>query len=176
MNFRDFKNISHWIERREHQANSINRRFQRALHVNPGFADRLGLIKELEGHNGCVNCLEWSQDGSLLVSGSDDFNIIVWEALRYRIGCKMNSGHSGNIFSVKFLPHSNNNTVASAAADAKVRLHSVNSRECAQVFGCHLHRVKRLAVSPHLPYVLWSGSEDGTVRYSVFANFPFVLS
>ena len=35
------------------------------------------------------------------MSGSDDFNIIVWEALKYRIGCKMNSGHSGNIFSVK---------------------------------------------------------------------------
>ena len=37
----------------------------------------------------------------LLVSGSDDFNIIVWEALKYRLGCKINSGHSGNIFSVK---------------------------------------------------------------------------
>ena len=42
----------------------------------------------------------------LLVSGSDDFNIIVWEALKYKLGCKINSGHSGNIFSVKVSPDS----------------------------------------------------------------------
>ena len=40
----------------------------------------------------------------LLVSGSDDFNIIVWEALKYKLGCTINSGHSGNIFSVKVSP------------------------------------------------------------------------
>ena len=43
---------------------------------------------------------------SLLVSGSDDFNIIVWEAVKYKLGCTINSGHFGNIFSVKVSPDS----------------------------------------------------------------------
>eukprot|EP00794_Sanderia_malayensis_P000171 gene171-783_t len=164
MNWKGNKNIFNWIRRREYEANSIHKKFQRALHVTHNFADRLGLEKELKGHSGCVNCLEWNEDGSLLVSGSDDLNIIVWEALTYRSSCVFNSGHSGNIFSVKFLPSSNSSVVASGAADANVRIHNVHRKESTHVYSCHFQRVKRLAVVPHMPFMVWSGSEDGTIR------------
>lgn len=31
------------------------------------------------GHSGCVNALNWSSDGSLLASGSDDTRICLWK-------------------------------------------------------------------------------------------------
>lgn len=40
---------------------SINVRHN--LHVTRAMIDRLGLEKELEGHSGCVNCLEWNTKG-----------------------------------------------------------------------------------------------------------------
>lgn len=42
----------------------INRKFQNKLTVTRSMIERLGLEKELNGHMGCVNCLEWNSDGS----------------------------------------------------------------------------------------------------------------
>lgn len=42
----------------------IDRKFQNKLTVTRSMIDRLGLEKELNGHMGCVNCLEWNSDGS----------------------------------------------------------------------------------------------------------------
>lgn len=41
----------------------INEVFQERLHVTGSLIDRLGLEEELKGHEGCVNCLEWSESG-----------------------------------------------------------------------------------------------------------------
>lgn len=40
------------------------REFESRLRVTRSTIDRLGLEKELRGHAGCVNCLEWNKDGS----------------------------------------------------------------------------------------------------------------
>lgn len=42
----------------------IDREFKSRLMVTRSMIDRLGLEKELHGHMGCVNCLEWNHDGS----------------------------------------------------------------------------------------------------------------
>lgn len=63
--------------------------------------DRLGLDYELTGHGGCVNCLEWNSDGSILASGSDDLHIILWNPFLKRKIASIDTGHQGNIFSVK---------------------------------------------------------------------------
>ena len=65
----------------------------------------------------------------------------------------------------QFLPCCGDRIIASAAADAKVRIHTVETRETSQVYSCHIGRVKRLATAPNMPYILWSASEDGTIRY-----------
>lgn len=41
----------------------IANRIQSKLHVTDNFISRLGLETELEGHTGCVNCLEWNETG-----------------------------------------------------------------------------------------------------------------
>lgn len=40
------------------------KRVQSSLHVTESLINRLGLEKELEGHTGCVNCLEWNETGT----------------------------------------------------------------------------------------------------------------
>lgn len=41
-----------------------NLRFRERLLMTRPSVERLGLEKELHGHMGCVNCLEWNHDGS----------------------------------------------------------------------------------------------------------------
>lgn len=38
---------------------------------------------------------------SLLASGSDDLDIVLWDPLTKKLVTKIQTGHSGNIFSVK---------------------------------------------------------------------------
>ncbi|CAI9718792.1 and tetratricopeptide repeats 1-like [Octopus vulgaris] len=137
--------------------------FQRTLQVTPDMIHRLGLEKDLEGHQGCVNCLEWNDKGTLLASGSDDVQIIVWNPFRHKRLTTIRTGHQGNIFSLKFLPNSNDSIIVSGAADCKIRVHDVNIQETTHVFGCHAGRVKRLATAPNVPFMFWSAAEDGTI-------------
>ena len=124
---------------------------------------RLQLERELEGHSGCVNCLDWNTAGSLLASGSDDTNIIIWNPFIYKSLNTIHSGHRGNIFSVKFFPHTQDQFVASGAGDCNVYVHDVTYNEKIHGFLCN-GRVKRLVCTPDAPHCLWSASEDGIVR------------
>lgn len=45
---------------------------RQTIRFTPAWAQKLTDINKLTGHEGCVNRLAWSQDGSLLASGSDD--------------------------------------------------------------------------------------------------------
>ena len=57
-------------------------------------------------HNSCIGKIDrilWFNTffHSLLVSGSDDLNAILWDPLQCQKKCCIKTGHSGNIFSVK---------------------------------------------------------------------------
>ncbi|KAI8924088.1 hypothetical protein BC831DRAFT_467499, partial [Entophlyctis helioformis] len=36
------------------------------------------LSQVLPAHTGCVNSLAWSEDGNLLLTGSDDLHLAIW--------------------------------------------------------------------------------------------------
>lgn len=68
------------------------------------------------------------------------------------------------------MPQSKDGLVASAAGDGRVKIHwvehasAINSTpQTSLQCNCHVGRVKRLATAPDVPYLLWSGAEDGTV-------------
>ncbi|KAG1683268.1 WD and tetratricopeptide repeats protein 1 [Nymphon striatum] len=136
--------------------------FQRKLHVTDFLISRIGLEAELEGHNGCVNCIEWNERGDRLISGSDDVNVILWDPFRHKKLQTLQTGHYGNIFSVKFLP-STDNTIITGAADSRIRMHDLVACETTHVWSCHSGRVKRIATSPNVPHMFWSASEDGLI-------------
>ncbi|XP_041096542.1 WD and tetratricopeptide repeats protein 1 [Polyodon spathula] len=139
-------------------------RFQRHYHVTDPFIKRLGLEAELQGHTGCVNCLEWNEKGDLLASGSDDQHAIVWDPFHHKKLITMHTGHSANIFSVKFLPHSGDRILITGAADSKVHVHDLTVKETVHMFADHTNRVKRIATAPMWPNTFWSAAEDGIIR------------
>lgn len=156
------KNLIRLLNRRQSEERCLTH-VQRKLHVTDDLVARLGLEAELSGHTGCVNCLEWNQKGEILASGSDDVQIILWDPFHHKKLQTLQSGHHGNIFSVKFLPQSGDGTMLSGAADFKIRVHDVAAQEVTMVCSCHTSRVKRLAVAPSMPFLFWSSAEDGLV-------------
>ncbi|KAK3150701.1 hypothetical protein QOZ80_3AG0236560 [Eleusine coracana subsp. coracana] len=160
----------------------------RSLHGSPdikkkaqfhsSLVQKLALEKELEGHVGCVNAIAWNSNGSLLVSGSDDTRINIWSYNNRELLHDIDTGHSANIFCTKFVPETCDEVVASGAGDAEVRVFNMSrlsgrrpreiSMEPAAVYQCHSRRVKKLAVEIGNPNVVWSASEDGTLRQHDF--------
>uniref|UniRef100_A0A336M2H1 CSON010588 protein n=1 Tax=Culicoides sonorensis TaxID=179676 RepID=A0A336M2H1_CULSO len=127
------------------------------------FIKRLELECELVGHEGCVNCLEWSSDGRILASGSDDCHVLLWDPFRHKKLKDMSTPHRGNIFSVKFIPLTDNSTIVTGAADSRIYGFDLNHYEPIFRCNCHQVRVKRLAVGNETPHLFWSASEDGHV-------------
>jgi nuclear receptor interaction protein len=96
---------------------------------------------------------------------------------QFELATTIETGHSRNIFSVKFMPHSNDRTIVTAAGDSQIRVFdierasfsagahqrlSTNSTE-AKVFRSHSGAVKRI-VTEASPFYFLSCAEDGDVR------------
>lgn len=144
--------------------------------------DRVSVLGDgTDGHTGCVNALQWANDGAILLSGSDDTTVCVWktetgETIRHTLRCQsiVDTGHSWNIFSVKMLPLSSN--IVTAAGDGQVRVFDLlrSARSATRGYGgtkvspllisrCHSGHAKRIAVEDS-PSQFLSVGEDGTVR------------
>ncbi|KAF5818625.1 putative transcription factor WD40-like family [Helianthus annuus] len=159
---------------RTHPVRDINR----SLQLHSSFLRRLSLERELEGHRGCVNTIAWNSSGSLLISGSDDTCINLWSYQSRKLLHSIDSGHTANIFCTKFVPETSDELVVSGAADAEVRLFNLSRSGRRRVedstinpsalFQCHTRRIKKLAVEPGNPNLVWSASEDGTLRQHDF--------
>ena len=138
--------------------------FRRSWSMTMEMVSRLGLVAELTGHHGCVNCLQWSTSGQFLLSGSDDKTLMVWDGLRCRRLGRMETPHEANIFSCVWVPGFEESLVASGAGDSKVCLASPETGANIKTVAGHRSRVKRLATAQDSPGIVWSGAEDGTVR------------
>lgn len=64
--------------------------------------ERLSLLNKLEKHEGCVNCLNFNKTGNLLVTGSDDLHVIVWDWAKSTPIQTVRTGHTSNVFQSKF--------------------------------------------------------------------------
>lgn len=146
----------------------------RSLQIHSSLIRRLSQERELEGHQGCVNAISWNSSGSLMISGSDDTRINIWNYSNRNLLHSIDTGHCANIFCAKFIPETGDELVVSGAGDAEVRLFNLsrlsgkgsnsNAISPSALYQCHTRRVKKLAVEVGNPNVVWSASEDGTLR------------
>lgn len=68
----------------------------------------------------------WSRNGALLASGSDDTQINIHTTTpEFALNTRIDTGHTENIFSVKFMPGSGDRTLISAAGDSEVRIFDI---------------------------------------------------
>ena len=112
---------------------------------------------------------------------------MVWDAVRCRRVARLDTPHEGNIFSVVWLPGTEDGLLATGAGDCRVSegsevdtlgvfrfcsnllphqvcvLNLETGSVVRQVAG-HQGRVKRLATAGDTPGLVWSGAEDGLVR------------
>ncbi|XP_065186433.1 WD and tetratricopeptide repeats protein 1-like [Sycon ciliatum] len=153
------ENVSSLVRRREM---CRSHRVSGRLHATNGFVDRLSKRTLLQGHEGCVNCMEWNESGTLLASGSDDKTVKLWrpDGDDKSPLVDIQTGHTEIIFSVKFMPKCNDRKVVSAGSDRQVRVYDLEQGQTVNSWSCHMSRIKRIAVTPD---VIFSGSEDGTV-------------
>ena len=132
--------------------------------MTPDLVLRLGLVKELEGHTACVNCIQWDTNGRLLASGSSDKTVIVWDGLVGKKLARVETPHEGSIFSVVWMPGGDDHLLGTGAGDCRVCILDVETGTTNRSIVGHSGRVKRLTTAPDIPGVVWSGGEDGVVR------------
>lgn len=145
-----------------------------SLHGHTSFSRRMVLSSELEGHRGCVNRLALSDDGSLLLSGSDDCDLIVWAIESGTSVVKrgnVSPGHHANIFGVAFMPETGNTMVASAGLDSYVRYTHVETAQ-STLWRYHTDMVK--TVHPLDSHNFVTASKDGTARVTDVRQSPDV--
>ncbi|KAH8431827.1 WD repeat-containing protein [Aspergillus melleus] len=100
----------------------------RSIYGSKEWVDDLDIVNELGGHTGCVNALSWSRSGQFLASGSDDLHLNIYSyqpdstSAPFSLSTTVATGHRANIFSVKFMPHSNDRTLITCAGDHQVRV------------------------------------------------------
>ena len=81
---------------------------------------KLDVYGKLNGHEGCVNAVEFSSTGDILVSGSDDRQIMLWNLLNGSRTLTYPSGHCENVFQTKFMPFTDDRTIITSGADGQV--------------------------------------------------------
>eukprot|EP00759_Apiculatamorpha_spiralis_P006652 PhF_6_TR13904/c0_g1_i1/m.22351/K11804/WDR42A; WD repeat-containing protein 42A len=131
--------------------------------IDPGC--RLAQTHALNGHNGCVNTVQWDRCGRYLLSGSDDLSLQIRDSTDdFAKVAHIQTGHTGNIFCGKFFPD-DTDRVVSCSRDGAVRLHNVEYERCIQVLGKYDYTVHKLVLHPLLPHLVFACCEDGTVRF-----------
>ncbi|RAL37454.1 hypothetical protein DM860_000148 [Cuscuta australis] len=146
---------------------SVSRAFSRRIAASETVVKQLDLSGELEGHQGCVNTISFNSTGDILVSGSDDKQVILWDWARNTSKLSYTSGHFDNIFQAKFMPFSDDRKIVTSSADGQVRIGHVleNGDVNTEMLGEHILRVHSLAVEPGSPHILYSCGEDGSVQH-----------
>jgi len=129
--------------------------------------------RELKGHFGCVNALEFSHaGGDLLASGGDDRRILLWrvdEAMGRRQGSGtqcvkptfMVAEHHSNIFCIAF--DNSDRTILSGGNDEQVIVHDVVTGDTKDVF-LHEDAIYCLSVDPTNDNLFASACDDGTCQ------------
>lgn len=171
----------------------------RSIYGDPRWVESMDIVDELQGHHGCVNALSWSSSGRLLASGSDDERINIHSyqpessTSQFSLATSIQTGHRCNIFSVKFMPKTNDRTMVSAADDVRIfdlehsghltfgssRNRSNTARHSmgimrdgitltegdtnAKAFRCHTDTVKRIITEDN-PFYFLTCSNDGDIR------------
>ncbi len=115
----------------------------------------------LEGHENWVRSIAFSPDGKILVSGSDDWKVMLWNTSTGQLLNQL-EGHRARVWSVAFSP--DGQIVASSGEDQTLRLWHVDSGKpyCEPIK--HVNWVRAIAFSPKKSDWVATGSSDRIVR------------
>lgn len=155
------------------ESRTISKAFNRARTdwraSGPALLVRLQATHVLEEHTGCVNTLSWNDEGSLLVSGSDDCRICVWRCVdesSTTFRSAVSTGHCRNIFAARFVP-GDDEQIVTAACDGEVRLTHVATGHLRRL-GLSHQFVSKVEFEPQSTSVFLATGQAGHVtRYDL---------
>jgi WD40 repeat protein len=127
--------------------------------VTPQQAEKPELVIQ-DGHAAAVTSIAFSPDGQMLVSGSSDNSVKLWDV---RVGRLVRSleGHRAGVNAVAFSP--DNKTIASASDDKTIKLWDALTGRLLRTLEGHTDKVNSVAFSPN-GRMLASGSADSWVN------------
>lgn len=143
--------------------------FRNQMYASLYAVERLELLHRMEAHAGCVNSLNFNRAGNLLVTGSDDLNLIVWKWASKKVTLKLDTGHKQNIFQTKFIENgtnANGMNIVTTARDGEVRMIRVRpsgGETTSRVLYSHRKPVNKIAMSDMNPSEILTAGEDGSV-------------
>nr|XP_032521050.1 DDB1- and CUL4-associated factor 5 isoform X2 [Danaus plexippus plexippus] len=118
--------------------------------------------RDLVCHFGCVNAIEFSYNGELLVSGGDDRRVMLWQfgqaVLNYGKPESMKALHLSNIFCLGIT--SDNQKIFSGGNDDRVIVHDLESKSPLEVLQ-HQRAVSSLSIDPFNEQVVATAGNDG---------------
>ncbi|XP_057769193.1 uncharacterized protein LOC130989250 isoform X4 [Salvia miltiorrhiza] len=143
-----------------------SRNFTNRLAASEDLVLRLDVLRKLDRHRGCVNTICFNEAGDILVSGSDDRKIILWDWESGRVKLSFHSGHANNVFQAKFMPYSEDQSIVTCAADGQVRHARIRESGVeTKLLAEHDGRVHKLAIEPGSPHIFFTCGEDGSVQH-----------
>ncbi|RVW38499.1 DDB1- and CUL4-associated factor 8 [Vitis vinifera] len=136
------------------------------------------IYRKLEKHRGCVNTVSFNAAGDVLVSGSDDRRIILWDWESGHVKLSFESGHINNVFQAKFMPYTDDRSIVTCAADGQVRRAQILERGRVEttLLAKHQGRAHKLAIEPGSPYIFYTCGEDGLVQHGQMNMLDFMIS
>lgn len=123
--------------------------------------------KDLYMHYGCVNAVEFSNDGTLFISGGDDRRVLLWrvsEVLNDELRNSptvMDAEHSSNVFCLSF--NHDNSKIFSGGNDEQVIIHDTKSRKPLNYFR-HERVVHSIALNYECNSLFATACDDGKIR------------
>lgn len=171
-----YSNELQFLHSREYDVLTPSEVSEREFQANPIFINNLFISRKLKRHKGCVNTVKWNEEGTLLISGSDDCNLCIWSGETYQLLSCIDSGHSNNIFGAQFIPYSNDKKILSSGADGEIRITDIDydytpttlnvsyDEKRTNVLQTYYHIIMKFEFLPCTPQAVLTSHQDGTVR------------
>lgn len=152
---------------REYQQLSLP--FNALFHLKSRLLDEvynLSIIGGIDEHVGCVNRLQWSKDGLLLGSCSDDCHVMINDVINSKTRFDIETNHINNLLGLRF--HADDDiTIMTGGVDAMVEVNRVRpdgSRVAPLDLLCHVGPVTYIETAADTQDVFFSASQDGYIR------------
>lgn len=143
--------------------------FQAGVRGSLHGVERLEQMGKLSEHFGCINCLNFNQNGKLLASGSDDLKIKIWNWARKKAVATINTSHVSNIFQAKFIDYNGYDDgfeLVSSDQSGAIRHYAVTpcgSVRSEKLLHASPRAVHKLGLPSNRPYEVLSAGEDSRV-------------
>ena len=83
---------------------------------------RLERARTLEKHSGSVNTVSFNAYGGILVSGSDDREVIFWDWETGSVKLSFHLGDCNNVLQAKIIPETGDRSIVTCGIDGQVFL------------------------------------------------------